>query len=128
MHMLKDAKDCNQEDLTKLFKDTCIRLDFEGIKYLLTSPDLSLRPDIHNNNDEAFAWIINGEEDGSLEIIKYLITQHNLEKTYSINNILNRMPTDYMKSIENMFVIRDLNKELNEELVNNSIAIKKVKI
>ena len=126
--MLKNAKNCNQEDLTKLFRRTCIRLDFDGIKYLLTSPDLTLRPDIHYNNDESFSWIINGEEDGSLEVVQYLIVEHNLEKTKDIEEILNRIPTEYTKRIHEMFASRDLSKELKKELSNNDIAVKKPKL
>lgn len=128
MQMIKDAKNYGQEDLDELFKRTCIRLDFEDIKYLLTSSDLNLKPDIHRNNDEAFAWLMNGEEDEGLEVINYLITQHNIEKTYSISNLLNRMPTEFTKRIDEMFAIRDLKQSLERELDNNEVKAKRNKV
>ena len=75
-------KTLTQEQLNKVFIDSCFDGHLEVVKYLLTSPDLKEHANIHANNDNGF---INTCFDGHLEIVKYLLTSADLKEHADIH-------------------------------------------
>jgi len=119
----------SQVELDGEFIESCIFENIEEIKYLLTSPDLILRPNIHDENEAAFKALLNSD---CMDIIEYLIFDIGIEKTSIINDLLVNWPNDFGKRVMDLFNIRDvhkeLNKELNKELDTNHIKDKKFKV
>jgi hypothetical protein len=120
-----DYNKLNQKGLNDVFGRFCLAEDLNEIKYLLTSPDLKNRPDIHFNKDESFGQLINDE---NLEIIQYLIFEHNIEKTKDIVNQLGSWPNDFKQEVEKLFTIRDFKNSLDTDLPFSDSKAKKVKI
>jgi hypothetical protein len=83
------------------------------INYLLCSPELVQHPDIHQNNDSLFNHLL---EYKIYNIINYLIFEIGLEKTKDIENLLICYPKKDMEEIEKLFEIRDLRKDLSNDL------------
>ena len=98
----------------------------EIVKYLLTSPELKKHADIHAENDVGFIWAC---YESRLEVIKYLIIDMNIDKTNYIETYLNENKDNknVQQAIE-LFNIRDLHHQLNENIKDNKEKIKKMKI
>lgn len=116
-----------QEELNDFFSRMCFYEDFNEVKYLLTSPELILRPNLHFKEDEAFKFLL---DDENLEILKYLIIEHNMERTQDIIEIMEKNPSQFSKRINELFIARGLNEELERELSidNKNKIVKKAKI
>lgn len=105
----------------------CNKGNLELAKYLTSSPELKIHINPHTKDDLAFKLALQNfvtEEKGSLEILQCLIFDLNLEKTEKIKTALitkNNLFTD----IEKFFDIRDLKKELNNELLTTQSIEKK---
>lgn len=54
-----------------------------SVKYLLTSPELKIHPDIHTGSDDI---LIHACINGQLEIVQYLLTSPDLEEYCDIHN------------------------------------------
>ena len=75
-------KTLTQEQLNKVFIDSCENGYLEVVKYLLTSPDLKEHADIHADNDNGF---IDSCVNGYLEVVKYLLTSPELTEHADIH-------------------------------------------
>lgn len=95
---------------------------YQTVKYLLISPDLIEHADPHSNGDTLFYHVLNSDNP---EMLKFLIFDLNIEKTKEITRILE---TYNDVEVNNLFELRELNKELNQNLSSNDINIKKAKI
>src|SRR5574343_2070294 len=92
------------------FMLACTNGHLEIVKYLLTSPELKEHANIHTSNDEGFK---NACISNHIDVIKFLIFDMDIEKTNTVKKILKY---DKYKEIENMFNMRELNKQLESEL------------
>jgi hypothetical protein len=114
-----------QEELNEMFSRMCFYEDFNEVKYILTSPDIKLRPNLNFKLDEPFAFLL---EDKNLEILQYLIIEHNMEKTKNIVEIMQKNESEFIQQVEELFNIRDLKCSLDNELVKNDGNVRKAKI
>lgn len=155
--LFEEFKDLSQIKLNQHFKVACFNGEFEQVKYLLTSPDLSTHAEINflNHNGLKCACM-----HGYVEMVKYLLTspelkehgdiyagealafkyicgEDNLElKEYIIFDYKierNKDIDQYLENfpnelIEKMFRMRDLNAQINSELRVNEPIMKKQKI
>lgn len=60
----------------------CVHGNLPLVQYLLTSPELKIRANIHNNNDEALLLACYHEH---LDIVRYLLTSPELKEHANIN-------------------------------------------
>jgi flagellin-specific chaperone FliS len=125
-------KNATQKELDKAFLHSCIYTKFDHIKYLLTSPELKRHANVHTNEDLGFAHLM-GNKEKARDIITYLIFDFNIEKTSTIEEILEyEMDSleliNLTKDIKRMFEQRELNQELDSILVKNDKHFKKIKI
>lgn len=97
----------------------------EMVKYFLTSPDLKEHSDIYLNKQEAFKDACKAE---SLDVIQYLVLEFNIEQTPSIKEYLDVNNTKFNDTVKNMFILREVNKELNNELSSATNNQKKPKL
>jgi hypothetical protein len=89
------------------------------MKYLLTSTELSKKPDLNYKNSLLFRAIY---ADKNYDLLNYLIFELNIEKTARIIEEIEQNPDPKVSA---MFT----NKELNSELVlNNGLKNKKLKV
>lgn len=95
------------------------------IKYILNNPQLKDFSDIHVHKDCPFRSACTNEE---IDVIKYFIFDLNIEKSIHINNWLSSKKDAITLEIEQMFNIRDLNQNLNNELSLNKNIKNKVKL
>jgi ankyrin repeat protein len=100
----------------------CSEGHLEIVKYLLSSSDLKEHIDIHSDNDIAFRVACSCEQ---LEVIKYFIFDYNINETKHIKNYLKRKPNE---KVENMFKIREVNKNLEKDLSTNQKNENKIKL
>ncbi len=130
------CRKATQEELNQFLIMRCRYADFEQIKYLLSSKELSFHADIHTEKDIAFAYLI-GQKEEARETIEYLIFEYGIEKTVYIEEVLTIQPNQYcsedlkkfINECKKMFETRELAQSLNNELnfdkINN---IKQTKI
>jgi hypothetical protein len=97
----------------------------EMVKYFLSSPNLKEHANIYENEQQAFKDACNG---GSTEVLQYLIFEYNIEETPAIKEYLNTSSQSFNETIKNMFILREVNKDLNNELTTDSQNIKKPKL
>lgn len=106
-------------------------LHFEVIDLLIKSPLFKEKIDLHTNDDILFVQAFNNKKD---DLLDYLIFERQLEKTSEINNFLNNsnlhnQSNPYLNQVKHMFEVRDLNKDLENELkVNHSSNQRKIKV
>jgi hypothetical protein len=110
--MVKDYSDLSIADVKKEFTFAFINNEHENIKAILTNPRLKEHVD-KNSLMTAFNWAC-GEN--FHEISKYLIFEYNIEQFPEIMSHIDLVENNVVK---NMFVIRELNKELKTELNTN---------
>ncbi len=108
--------------LNEAFKRMCARGDLKEVKYVLTSSDLTLRPDIHYSEDYPFRVAC---QNNHLELVKYFIFQVGINRTFYINNFLSN---NTYPEVEKLFEQRELNKTLQTELVINGSKKKVIKL
>lgn len=98
----------------------------DSVKYLLTSPELKEHANIYYDGENIFKEAnllrIVGKDS---TILEYLIFDFKIEETDEIKAYLQR---DSNPVVENMFKLRQLNKELEKELTNKSLTSHKVKL
>jgi hypothetical protein len=126
-HNTLDYSNNNQEELNEYFIHMCSLGNLEKIKYILESPNFNGidRPDPYSNNAKGFNLLIRREH---TEIIDYLIFQYHIEKTKDIEEILAKHNSSYSESINNKFILQEVNKSLNVDLPNNEVKAKKNKV
>lgn len=95
------------------FNLACSQGYLEVVQYMLTSPDLKVHANIHANEQDyihtPFVHAMNAANRNQLDIIHYFVFDLNIEKTKYIEEYLKYFPNSY---IENLFVVRELDKEL----------------
>jgi hypothetical protein len=127
-----------KEEIDEAYFQACENCDFELIKFLLTSKDIPINADIHYSNA-----VLNICMNNKLEILKYLLTSDDLTEKLNVhhsydylfrvahtnqkNDVLEYLIFDFeIKETDlikiyignnpktiNMFLNRDLNKELD---------------
>lgn len=100
----------------------CENGQLEVVKYLLSSSDLKEHANLHINNDNPFAAAHMNYHD---DITNFLIFGCNIERNNNIRRILAEKPDE---QIDSWFKLRDLNKELNSDLINHESNLKKPKL
>lgn len=79
----------NEDDLSALFADLCEVGDLESIRYMLTAPDLHIRPDFDDIADERDeVGLTLAAANGHLNVVQYLLFSPELKKHDSF-------PSDY---------------------------------
>jgi hypothetical protein len=107
----------------------------ELIKFLISSPYLKEYPDVHVEKDLLFKTALGNQE---RDILHYLIFDYKIDKTQEIQSYLEHMktnpkynlgsmyyttvPSDFIKEIDAMFKVRDLNQKLESELSCDTIT------
>jgi hypothetical protein len=103
--------------------------NLEHIKYLLTSPELTIHANVHVGNDSLFReLLINIYDDVALEVMRYLIFDYNIVKTPTIEKTLNCSDSKTIDTVKDMFKIRELNESLTNDLTGKELTPKKLKI
>lgn len=97
----------------------------KSIDYLLLNERFKTKINIHHDNDMAFKYALSNN---NLELIKHFIIHLNIEKTKDIEDfITNDLPSN--KVARKMFEVREMNLELNNQLLDSkSIINKKTKL
>lgn len=118
----KEITEFIQDELNRLFIEYCKLGDLDNIKYMLTSPNLTMRPDFSFPDTEQNDGLMNAAANGHLEIVKYLLFSPDLEK----NDSYPSESYDHLKLIceRNHFHIADFlleNKLFNPEVVFNEV-------
>lgn len=103
----------------------CFSNYLEMTKYFLTSPDLKEHADIYTNHAEAFEKACQGE---SMDVLQYLVFEFHIDETPEIKEYLNTTDTKFNQTVKNMFALRNLNKDLTNELYSESNNKKKPKL
>lgn len=77
-------KNSTQKDINDAFLNACFKtkIEFETVRYLLTSSDLKFKADIHYCEDYALTWAC---MNGDFNLVKYLLTSSELEEHVNIN-------------------------------------------
>lgn len=92
------------------------------VKYLLTSLDLIEHSNLHAKGDQAFKFAAKYKQ---YDIVKYLIVELNIPKSKEIKDYLISRPDT---KIEELFKLRELNKDLEKDLPMNDSKNRKNKI
>lgn len=103
-------------------RSACVKGHLEIVKYLLTSSELTEHSNVHSDEDAAFRYAYRF---GEFDILKFLIFDMNIEKTEYVQECLSEKENS---QIENWFAIRELQKDLKQELSNTSINEKRLKV
>jgi ankyrin repeat protein len=101
---------------------------FDIVDYLLNSPDLKEKFNIHMDNDIIFKQTC---EYGGMKTLQFLIHELNIDRTEAINSYLDKPTTtngNLKTESKNMFQLRELNKDLNNDLSENNEPKKKPKL
>ena len=119
----------NSYKISKPLKTAFLQNHLHVVDYLIKSPDLKEHADINAASDEIFKYaIINGHS----EIISSLVFDYDIERTQSINKILdnyvNHKYPSMTDEIREMFIKRQLKDQLHNELAPNQSHNKKNKI
>jgi hypothetical protein len=117
------------------FKTACRHGYLDILKFFLESPKLKNRIDIHHDDDIGFRVAFTHKQ---LEVMQYLIFDRNMEENQTIkeytSGYLNstdpsfKSDKEFAIKVNNMFRLRDLNKQLHDELPVAKQNNKKVKI
>jgi len=115
-------------DNSQAFVVACNKGNLELVKYLTSSHELKKHVDIDTKDSLGFRLAM---QNGSLDILQYLIFDLNIEKSKPINDFndfLAKNEDSIVHKVNKMFETRELNKELNTELVLKEDNNKKLKI
>ncbi len=74
---------CNIKSLNRSFNNACKNADLDKVKYLLNSPDLTVKPEIHYEN---YAGLETASWHGNIEIVKYILTNYD-SKEKKLSNL-----------------------------------------
>ncbi len=105
-----------------IFMRACSDGHVEVVRYLLTSSDLKENANIHEGNDAGFKGAFLNKK---LDIIQFLVFDMNIDKTKEIENFLAEYSNE---QVENMFILRELNENLEKELPSDKINTKRMKV
>ena len=119
--MEKDYSDLPVEDARKEFTFAFINNKPENIKAILSDPRLNVHID-KKSLMTAFNWAC-GEN--FHEISEYLIFEYNIEQFPEIMSHIDLVENDVVK---NMFVLRELNKDLKKDLILHQQETHKLKL
>ena len=106
---LEYYQEFSQEQINLCLLFSIGKKDWLLTDFLLNSPDLPFRADIHSLSNSAFLFALSSRDD---EIIKYLIFNLNLEKTEEIEKIISKVDDHRSKFANSLFEFRELNGEL----------------
>lgn len=106
-----------------LLKVCCQNGFIELVKYLLTSPDLTIHSDIYADNCSAFKKAYNHRK---MDLINYLVFDYKIEKTQAIMQFLERKFVD-TSDLNKIFLTR-LFEELVKEKPEPNTHTKRLKI
>ena len=96
------------------FKVACGKGYLDVVKYLLSSKELKDKIDIHTNEDIGFRHSCVCQH---FDILKYFILEAGIEKTKKITDFLAvNKSEEFIKTISEMFVVRELKKDLSDSL------------
>lgn len=111
---------------------SCMSMNLSIIEFVLNDNELRSYIDIHHNDDEIFKHCFFCEE---IDFLHYLIFDAKITKTKEIDKFLNnenrlKDSKSELEYVNQMFDIREINKDLNRELNNdkNNSNYRKVKI
>lgn len=156
-NLVKNYLELNQHQLNQALLISCKSGDLDSVRVLLTSPDLPIHADIHYRDDEALhtsyrskhieitKYLLASPElkehanvesklsnifcypysQNDMEFLQYLIFDFNIQKTEYMKQYLDAYKSE---EVENMFKIRDLNKDLEKVLSSDKVIQKKIKI
>jgi hypothetical protein len=110
-----DLESDSEEALSIILQTLCVTGDLEAIKENLTSKTAKNHGSIYYNDNFPFQLLMNKRH---LHVIEYLIFDYKMEKTPSLEKLLNLYQGDMPKKVNNMFKIREVN-ELSQELTMN---------
>ncbi len=102
-------KNANQDSINISFSRVCSKNNIERIKYLLTSPELSIHADINFKDDAIKSACYNG----NLELVKYFLTSPELKKHANYQSAI-RSSIQYGKVEILRYLLNPSNFELNE--------------
>lgn len=74
---------CNIQSLNRSLNNACKNGDLDKVKYLLDSPQLTLKSEIQNNNYEG---LVSASWEGNIEVVKYLLTNYD-SKDKKLSNL-----------------------------------------
>jgi hypothetical protein len=94
--------------------------NLDAIKYILNNDNLKKYVNIHVNDDAIFREAFEAKQK---HVLHYFIFDLNIEITSNIKNMI-----DIDSEIAHMFELRSINKDLNNDLNNNSSILKKLKV
>lgn len=117
----------NQHELNNIFIAYCLFSELDKMKHMFNSINMKIYPNVHFDNDLPFKRLIDAKT-SDFEVVDYLIFEKNIEMTQNIKNMLNVANNEYSEIVKNKFILRDINKLLNADLIDNKIKVKKVKI
>lgn len=121
---LKEHSNINDDDDYGI-RWACKNEHLEVVKYLLTSSDLKKHSNIYAKRDTAFKWLYeNWTENKNNEILKFLIFDYNIVHTKDIKNCIK----GNINEINNFFELREVNKQLHNDLTIKQNKTKKMKI
>lgn len=103
----------------------CAKGNLNIVDYLLYSSEIEHNADIHAMDDDAFKKACN---QSNFDVISHLIFNCNIEKTEQISGYLHVFNDDFTQKVKNMFELRDLNKDLGNNLKDNPTHKKPHKI
>lgn len=94
----------------------------EVVRYLLEEKNKKEEIKLHDYDDAAFKV---AADYSNMNILQYFIFDRKIEKTEEIKKHLEKLNKH---EIENLFTLRELNANLENDLQNNQISIRKNKI
>jgi len=106
---------------------SCNGNHLDVVKFLLESDDVENKPNIHYKDDLIFNNTLFRKQ---VELLEYLIFDLKIEKTEGIQRRLNNNKNDieFNKQVAKWFEIRDLEKDLKDNLVSDNKNNTKIKL
>lgn len=116
-----EFKSISQKELDAKLIEFCHVGDLDKVRYLLTSPELTIHANVHALGDTPFYKAMNNK---NYEIIEYFIFELNIQKDSSIKSYLNIFSKKEEELVDKMFQARDLAISLNQKSTVGSKTIK----
>jgi ankyrin repeat protein len=114
-----------QERVNFALTEACAYGRTEIVKFLLSTDNIQLKPNIHTKKDNAFGKLLELEEG---ELLRYFIFDLNIKKSRFIKKYLQENSNKFTQQVSDWFKLRELNKQLNKEfdsdILNNSKRLK----
>lgn len=107
----------NKEQLNQKLVLACQSDDIETIKYLMTSPELKVHPELNTDKNNIFASLFYGTK---FNTVCALVFEVNIEKDEKINDLIDTEHSlshqnQFASLIKKLFKIREVNKSLKNE-------------